>query len=214
MKFWIIGFGRVGRRAFERLQERWPEAAFAIVDPRLCAVPEGTAKVQWFKEDGVAFLSARHREVTADPSPWIVPALPRHLAYEWIVSRLEETGTVRPGRVPEALVARLPNAATGPEGQAYISSADFICPDNCREPQAACPVTRRPRSDDLHARLAELRIEGCRSVVVRSFQLAPGVGGYRGRQLAEALQTIQSHPGRYLLSTASKCHGVMHAFRT
>jgi hypothetical protein len=214
MVFWIIGFGRVGRRALERLQRKSPEADFTIVDPRLTGPPVGLKRVHWHSGDGVAFLLDRHREVATDPSPWIVPALPRHLAFKWITARLRETFTVNIRPVPAALVAQLPNTVAGPEGQAYISNADFICPDNCSEPKAKCPVTRQTRPFDLHTRLSDIRIQGYRSVVIRSFQLAPGVGGYRGRQLEEALQTIQSQPGNYLLSTASKCHGVMHAFLT
>jgi hypothetical protein len=214
MEFWIIGFGQAGRRAFKRLRRRRPDARFAIVDPLLCDQPEGLEYVHWLREDGLAFMYEHRLEIAAEPSPWIVPALPRHLAYDWIYTLLEETFAVQAKPVPATLVAQLPNAVTGSEGQAYISNADFICPENCNEPTAGCPVTRRSRHFDLHVRLADIRVEGVRSVVIRSHQLAPGVGGYRGRQLEDALQAIKASPGSYLLSTASKCHGVMHAFST
>ena len=215
MNYLIIGYGRVGRRALERLQRKSPEANFTVVDPQLAGTREGLETVCWQRADGVAFLLERRRYVTADPSPWIVPALPRHLAFEWIAAHLRrETIRFEAHSVPEDLIAQLPHAVPGPEGQAYISNADFICRENCSEPKGRCPVTGRPRPFDLYKLLAEIRWEDYRSVVVRSFQLAPGVGGFRGHHLAEALHIIQAQPGNYLLSTASKCHGVMHAFST
>lgn len=212
--YWIIGYGRVGRRALERLLRKSPDTEFIVVDTRLPGSPESFENVRWHTGDGVAFVVDRLRGVTAAPSPWIVPALPRHLAFEWFSARLGETYEVETHPVPETLVAQLPNAVVGPEGQVYISNADFICRESCSEPQGRCPVTGRPRPFDLYERLAEIRWRDYRSVVVRSFQLAPGVGGFRGHHLAEALHIIQAQSGNYLLSTASKCHGVMHAFST
>ena len=211
MVYWIIGYGRVGRRALARLQRKSPGAFFTVVDPRLSGPPEMMNNVRWYRQDGAAFLTGHHLEMTADPSPWIVPALPLHLAFEWIVARIRETGSVSTIPVPTDLVAQLPNAVVGLAGQAYVSNADFICPVNCSEPDDNCPATSQARPCDLYASLGDLRIEDWRSVVVRSHQLAPGVGGYRGCQLEEALRAIQTRPGKVLLSTASKCHGVVHA---
>jgi len=210
MEFWIIGYGRIGRRALERLQRKSPEAAFSIVDPRLEEPSERTPNVRWHGQDGVAFLAAHRWEVATAPSPWIVPALPRHLAFEWVAVHLRKTVKMVTTPVPDEVVAQLSNTVIGAEGQAYISTADFICRLDCREPRGKCPVTGAQRPFDLYRHLAGIRIEGYRSVVVRSHQLVPGVGGYRGRQLEEALQIIKTQPGHVLLSTASKCHGVMH----
>ena len=167
--------------------------------------------VHWYRREGVAFLMDHLLEMSADPSPWIVPALPLHLAFEWIVARIRKTGLVSTIPVPTNLVAQLPNAVVGPEGQAYVSNADFICPVNCSEPKDHCPATGQVKPCDLYELLGGIQIEDYRSVVVRSHQLAPGIGGYRGRQMEEALRTIQSRSGKVLLSTASKCHGGMHA---
>ena len=211
-QFWIIGFGKVGRRALERLRRKSSGAAITVVDPRYPDAPEGLPPgIDWHGEDGVAFL-VRRLAGREDPSPWIVPAVPIHLAYAWLAARLRAVGTFAPRPVPEVVAAELPNAVRGPEGQAYISIADFICPETCSEPAQKCPVTGRPRPFDLHTRLAAIRHAPYRSLVIRSFQLAPGLGGYRGRQLTEALETVRSRPGAYFLSTASKCHGVLHAF--
>jgi len=209
-QYWIIGFGKVGRRALTRLRRKSPEADITILDQGGARPPEKDRKVHWYGEDGIAFLL--HRSLHGDGSPWIVPALPHHLAYEWLAGRLREAGSIRPGAVPESVRQQLPNTITGLEGQAYISLADFICRENCNEPSKGCPITDTPRPYSLHKYLADIAPEGYRSLVIRSFQLAPGVGGYRMRQLTGALTAVQAHPGKYLFSTASKCHGVMHAF--
>ena len=211
-EFWIIGFGRVGQRALERLRRKSRGAAVTVVDPRYPDAPEALPPgIGWQGEDGVAFLLHR-LSGSEDPSPWIVPAVPIHLAYEWLAARLRAAGTFAPRPVPDPVAAELPNAVRGPEGQVFISIPDFTCPETCSEPPGKCPVTGEPRPFDLHAQLAAIRHDACRSIVIRSFQLAPGLGGYRGRQLTEALETVRSRPGAYFLSTASKCHGVLHAF--
>jgi hypothetical protein len=210
--FWIIGFGRVGRRALKRLQDRAHEADITVVDPRYSHGPTAAPdNVHWHAEDGVSFL-VRRLTRHGDPSPWIVPALPLHLAYEWLAAALTSYGRFEPMPVPEAVAAELPNAVRGPEGQLYISIADFRCPDTCSEPHGKCPVTGSPRLYDLHAHLAGLHHAVYRSLVIRSHQLAPGLGGYRARRLTDALDTVRANPSAWLFSTASKCHGVMHAF--
>jgi hypothetical protein len=211
-QFWIIGFGRVGRRALERLHGRASTAAVTVVDPCCRRPPEALPPgATWRAEEGTAFLLRRLTGREA-PSPWIVPAVPIHLAYEWLAARLRADGGFVPRPVPDVVDAGLPNAVRGPEGQVYISIADFICPDTCSEPPKRCPVTGAPRVFDLHAHLAGLRHADYRSLVVRSRQLAPGLGGFRGRQLTDALEVVRSRPGAYLFSTASRCHGVLHAF--
>jgi hypothetical protein len=213
-RFWIIGFGKVGHRAFRRLRRRFPDADITIVEPRYAGPPEDLGAVRWHAGGGIAFL-LKHPLIDEDGvSPWIVPALPHHLAYEWLAARLREHGVFNPCAVPEKVIPQLPNTFKGPEGQVYMSRADFICPENCNEPKHKCPVTGKPRPYRLYDHLGRIESESYRSVVVRSFQLAPGVGGFRGRQLTAILSAVQNLPGKYLVSTASKCHGVMHAFET
>jgi len=213
-RFWIIGFGKVGQRTYRRLHRRFSDADITIVEPRYAGPPEELGAVRWHTGDGVTFLLKHHLIDEDGASPWIVPALPRHLAYEWVADRLREDGVFKPCAVPENVIPQLPNTFKGPEGQVYMSNADFICPENCNEPKKKCPVTGKSRPYRLYSRLAQLKCEGYRSLVVRSFQLAPGVGGYRGKQLTAILSAVQNQPGIYLVSTASKCHGVMHAFET
>ena len=213
-RYWVIGFGKVGRRALDRLRRKTPAAAFSVIDPMVPATEADTGAVRWIADDGVKFLLDRELNDDGLESPWIVPALPLHLAYEWLIRRLAAYGTAFPccTAIPESVIQNLPNPARGPEGQVFISVADTLCPDNCNEPMKKCPRTGKPRPYALYEHIGNISPSSFQSVVVRSHQLAPGVGGYRGSQLTNALETILKHPGKYLFSTASRCHGVMHAF--
>jgi hypothetical protein len=46
-------------------------------------------------------------------------------------------------------------------------------------------------------------------VVVRSWQLAPGVGGYPAKYLEERLHEVSRRAGTYLVATSCRCHGVI-----
>jgi hypothetical protein len=47
--------------------------------------------------------------------------------------------------------------------------------------------------------------------VIRSWQLAPGVGGYRVAQLRASLERIERQPTKYLIATSCRCHAVIDA---
>jgi hypothetical protein len=49
--------------------------------------------------------------------------------------------------------------------------------------------------------------------VIRSRQLAPGVGGYPPAALRQAEAASLAAPRSVLLATACKCHAVIDAFR-
>ena len=65
----------------------------------------------------------------------------------------------------------------------------------------------------MYRRLAELRIYPFSSLVVRSHQLAPGVGGYRPARLKQLAVDARRRPGYLLVSTACRCHAVISSFR-
>ncbi|MEM5787960.1 MAG: hypothetical protein AAGU11_11635, partial [Syntrophobacteraceae bacterium] len=48
-------------------------------------------------------------------------------------------------------------------------------------------------------------------MVLRSWQLAPGVGGFPVVRMNEMLATVASTPGKYLIGTSCRCHGVIDA---
>jgi hypothetical protein len=212
--YWIMGAGRVGRRAVEKLLARRVASRIVLVDaaPRALA-GEFPKAVSCVCADGIAYLADRLAE-DQTRNPWIVPAVPIHLAGAWIRTRLEQEAiAVQPVEMPEALAKLLPNRFPGETGITYCSQADFRCPDDCVE-GPVCPHTGRPRPPDLYKYLQTLAISGFKVTVIRSRQLAPGLGGYRAAALCEALDAIRRRPGRHLLATACKCHGVIETFET
>jgi hypothetical protein len=114
---------------------------------------------------------------------------------------------------PHDLVTALPNPINAETGQLYISIADFICPENCPEPDQICTYTNKPRALILHKFLKSIQLKDLKSVVIRSHQLVPGVGGYKPQALYEALKEIETAQMPVLLSTACSCHAVIHTFK-
>jgi hypothetical protein len=185
-----------------------------VVDRDGDAVNEAPAggRVAVVRAEAMAYL-VEHLKPGRSAPEWIVPAVPVHVAYEWIIGRLAGEGLrVVPLTVPETVVQCLPNVFRGEAGAIYASNADFLCPDNCPEPETICTHTGKPRPCNLYEKLAEVAQPPFRAIVVRSRQLAPGVGGYRPQTLFDTLREVRKAPGPVLLSTACRCHGVMHAF--
>lgn len=212
--FWIIGAGRFGKMAAERLSARYPGASMLVVDKsedalgRLSGLP--VSKIQG---DGAAFLEDC---LQGDRNPtWIVPAVPVHLAFEWLKKKINHEFEVINIDVPGWVDGVLPNPFRAGKGVLYASYADFTCPDNCSEPGDFCTVTGKKRKGKLYRDFAGLDIDGFVSVGIRSLQLAPGVGGYAPGVLQSVLETVrQTGDGKnFLLSTACLCHGVMNAFK-
>ncbi len=206
----ILGAGRFGRLAFERLQRRRPKAAITMVDRERPAdlILDGAGARFIAAEAGTYLAAMKDLDAGTD---WIVPAVPVHVAGRWVGLKLAPEGRGRPLAIPEALLSRVPNPMRGAQGQLYVSNADFWCPDDCPEPEALCTVTGKPRPQVMYTHLARLAIPGFTPVVVRSRQLAPGVGGFRPADLHDALARVRAASGPVLLATACKCHGVIEA---
>ncbi|MBU0988111.1 MAG: potassium transporter, partial [Proteobacteria bacterium] len=115
--------------------------------------------------------------------------------------------------VPPKLAETLLNPIRGKNKEVYTSIADFICPADCPAPAEICTHTQKPRSAKLNRVLQAIQYDDYASVVVTSRQLGPGVGGYTPQDLFRALNAVIAAKNRILLSTACRCHGVMHAFR-
>ena len=206
-EIWIIGVGRFGQIAFHRLSKADKKRHFVLVDPvaeNLQKFKDSTARAE--ASDGIEFLE---NHLTDGRKPdWIVPALPVHLAAEWFLLRL---GPTRLKRIPlpSELDLLVPNPIRGAEGNLYVSHADFRCPDDCEEPRDICKITRKMRHQNMYDLLLNLSIEPFNSLNIRSYQLGPGIGGYRAEQLLELKVTVEQTTGPVLLSTACRCHGVI-----
>ena len=66
----------------------------------------------------------------------------------------------------------------------------------------------------MHDLLKHLDLEGFGTHVIRSRQLAPGLGGYRFKELLDLREKMMAEePARWILATACRCHGVLTAFQ-
>lgn len=206
----ILGAGHFGRHAAERLTRRFPHADFLAVDLRSEKI-EAVARDVGLPvrvEDALSYL------LTASlvDNVWVIPAVPLHVALRWTIANLAGYGHAEILPVPETVDAQVPNPYRMESGTLYASFATFICPDTCNEPDEICTHTREPRRGNLFQVLEGIRVPDYKVVVVRSWQLAPGVGGYPMGYLRGKLAEIQRQPASYLMATSCRCHGVIDAF--
>ena len=204
---WIIGVGQFGYIAFQGLSETGKDRHFVLVDPLeknllKCEGPTTTLEVS----DGMDFFQ-KHLKKGRQPD-WIIPALPVHLAAEWILLHL---GSENLRRIPLSsnIKTLVPNPIRGIEGNLYVSHADFQCPADCDEPRDICTVTREIRKQNMFELLENLEFEPFKTLSIRSHQIGPGIGGYRPQKLWELLENVKRSMGPIALSTACRCHGVM-----
>jgi len=213
MNVLILGAGKFGLHALKHMGALASTTAMTIVEKRryLCM----SLKMQDFNSfcaDGIDYLADNLNQ--PEDFDWIVPAIPVHVAFEWVKRKLPETKTVKVLGVPDKIRQRLPNLMNADDQGVFMSNADFLCPVNCSEPDETCTYTGKPRPRLLFRELASIRHRGFCSIVVQSKQLAPGIGGYETQALFRALRLVSESNTPVLLSTACKCHGVMHAFKT
>jgi hypothetical protein len=204
---WIIGGGTFGLRAAESMN-RSGQNDLLVIEKSPSKCRELPARgIPCVCDDGVRFL-VEHL-TRPKRNLWVVAAAPLHVAFEWAAARLAPTATVVRLPVPESITARLPNLFRGHSGDVYASNADFICPPNCSEAGRVCTVTGRKRPRIMHAFIAGLAAEDVKILVVRSFQLAAGVGGLRATDLHKIWEEIRTATGPILLATACRCHAVL-----
>jgi hypothetical protein len=204
----VLGAGRFGRLAAERLKRRFPEALLSITDRDAARVDAITRDLGI---DGRVEDSIRSISGISPDDLWLIPAVPVHVGFEWTLNELSRVAEVRRLPVPEEIGLKVPNPVHAPSGTLYASFATFVCPDYCSEPEEICTHTGKLRPGNLYEVFSGLPASGFDVAVLRSWQLAPGVGGYPGRSLRELLAAIGSKPGRYLVATSCRCHGVMDA---
>ena len=209
-RFWVMGAGRFGQIAVNRILRHFPQAHITVVD-RESLMPAAD-RVTMVRAEGVEWLVDALQEGRA--VDMVVPAIPSHVAYEWMVQHLKRQFTILPLEPDDHLLSRLPHPIRGSAGRIYVSHADFICPDSCAEPENICTHTGKPRPRDLFRLLADLDTVKVQPVVLRSFQLLPGVGGLYPHHLQRALDSVIAHQRQPLMiATACRCHGVLDLIR-
>jgi hypothetical protein len=206
----ILGAGKFGRLALKRLTRQDAAASFVVVDQDPAALARkldglpGRTPVQ---AEAVGFLVQHLRG--DDRWDWIIPMVPVHVAFQWLLAGPLAGSAWQPAAAPERLAGLIPGARRGPYGELYLSRAQHLCPDDCAEPEV-CPVTGESRDLPLHQELAALKLAGYEIRVIPSRQLAPGVGGYPPWRLLDLARDMGTLGGNVLIATACRCHGVIH----
>ncbi|MEW5920019.1 MAG: hypothetical protein AB1796_03500 [Bacillota bacterium] len=209
----VIGCGYFGCRAVQALK-RLPLNSLVIAvdrdEGRLLSVKATADRIH--HGDGVQFFAKLTGPQAA--AWWIVPALPLHLAADWLLQVFNETEGVERARklpVPADFDPKGTLQHRTPGGTLYCSLGNLVCPEDCPEPEGYCHATGQLRPAPLYRILAETPCPGYRSLVLRSRLIVPGVGGYPFADLL-ALQTeLTGSVGSYLISTACTCHAVTDA---
>jgi len=203
----VLGAGRFGARAV-RILSRQPGRTLWVVDrdeERLQTTEK--VPVRPIHEDGIDFLVSWIDRLS--PETMIVPAIPIHVAAEWLVRSAQSTHQARVVPVPEDVRPFLPHTWVTENGSLLVSYADFLCPDDCPEPEDGCTVTGEIRTP-LYQVMADLKVPGFSVHVIQSRQLAPGLGGYAAADLLRLRKEVLGSPkAKRLIGTACRCHGTM-----
>jgi len=205
----IIGCGHFGSQAVKKLFQKDSQSKIIVVDKSKKALQKVSClPIQTAVCDGTLYLNQFLSE--GRKANYIIPALPLHLVFEFILSQLKPLGGKRRS-VPT--LSGLPNAIMGKTGDLYTSLANFLCSEDCPEPTHYCTITKKRRLTPLYKILNDLK-GNFESKVVRSQQLGPGVGGFQPIALLDLLEGIKKKKKSdqvILISTASRCHGVTSA---
>ena len=208
--FWILGAGRFGSLAVQRILAQKEVSRLVVVDRDVHVSEKLREKpIEKVEQDAIDFLV----HYPGLGSEWIVPAIPVHVAFAWLCRQLTKKGTVTPLAAPSVHDQQSPNPMRGKGGVLYTSFATFRCPDDCDEPEEMCSVTRESRETNLYDRIQQIEVQDYKTLVVRSHQLAPGVGGYQLSVLWRVLEEARSTEKDIIVSTACRCHGVINALR-
>ncbi len=205
--FWIIGGGQFGRRAVELLKKDAPAGKIIVVDKiPIRNLPDG---IEMICADGITWLTEHFTPDAAVDK--IIPALPVHLAADWLKTQLINKHTiVHPAEITDAQLCHFPHPMRINPSRIVMSHADFICPPNCSEPGDLCTYTGKKRPTSLYRLLETMVIGNFVPLIVRSRQFHSGVGGFFPEDLWHLLERARLLPGTPLLiGTACKCHGVV-----
>jgi hypothetical protein len=195
--------------AAERLTRRFTDADFLVIDERSdrLAALAGDLGVRTAASDAIRYLADRD----FNDDLWIVPAVPVHAAFQWLLRGTELSSRAASIPVPELVDSQVPNPYRVTDGTVYASYATFLCPDACSEPEDRCTHTGQPRLGNLFDDLSRISVPDFQVSVLRSWQLAPGVGGYTAGQLGQFRRRVLRRKGGHIVATSCRCHGVINA---
>lgn len=200
----ILGAGKFGSSAAVKIAERWPDCSIRISDIKT-RIDDSLPGEHFPATEAMDLMNDYLKKGITDDI--VVPCIPVHAAFNWVLSHL---GFCIP--VPVQLMEELPGAIAGKDGCIYSSLSNFTCPEDCTEPGDRCPVTNRKREAPLFEIISSLSVHSYTIIALRSAQLLPGTGAFTSGVLFELLDLVRKKRGRFLIATASKCHGVIHGF--
>lgn len=160
-----------------------------------------------------------------EPDDAIVPSpLMPHLMAEWLIRWARRQ---RPDRavslVPVDQPIGTPYDVQPPDGNRYVSFADWLCPTHCVEPHV-CPITRGPRTWEMAdavtsyvARRGRTRpMVGPALFITRHRAFGVGMFDVAEARTARALLVgalTQADEPDLLVGTISSCHGALSCLR-
>jgi len=204
--FYVAGAGRFGRQAVSKLLQLRPGARVFVIEKDASTAEKLPAEMPALETqpviaDAVEYLSSRV-EAIGGGDVWIIPTVPLHLAAA-IIRRLTGRVSLQWGEIP-----LLPHGFLGPNGELYSSLADFTCPEDCPQPVDHCYTTGESREKSLVQILEDISYHNYPSLVLRSRQLAPGVGGFQVAAIRKLFEQLNNISGPLVFSAACLCHGV------
>ncbi len=211
-KIWILGGGKFGTLALERIMHHLPGVEITLIDNGEQEKSTNFRAVKVIHEDAIRWLVEHmHKDGDVDI---IIPAIPVHVVAEWLKSKWRGKNKVLPFPLPNHFLEKLPHTLPNGRSTIYVSHANFLCPDDCGEPEKYCTVTGRDRGEDLYRLLELTGTHDCPALVIRSYQLYPGVGGIYPKDMWALWEYIQKTGGKPLaIATACRCHGVVDGLR-
>jgi hypothetical protein len=206
----ILGAGRFGGRAARILASEGKRSVW-LVDPSSESLDQTAGlPVKRIRAEGVGFLVEWSDRIPDEAT--VVPALPVHLSALWLC---RAPGSRLKGRIvdmPESVKPGSAHTWKAEDGTLLVSFADFLCPEDCPEPEGYCTVTGERRPIPMFGLLRSLSAPGFIVHVIRSRQLAPGLGGYKFHELRRMLDRVEdAGPSDWLIGTACRCHGALTA---
>ena len=210
----ILGAGKFGRLALQRLARQDAAASFLVVDrdpEALSAARDlGIPGFAGVASEAVAFLAANLKEEA--PWDWLIPMVPVHVAWAWLLAGpLKGWETVA---APEVLEDVGPVCFRGPEGQLYFSRAAHLCPDDCSRAGFGLPGERRvPGGAAVCGTGSPEAARAVPSGWLAAGNWPPGWGAIRPEELLALARELAGMNGRILIATACRCHGVVHGLR-
>ncbi|MEM1658818.1 MAG: hypothetical protein QXX87_05080 [Candidatus Jordarchaeales archaeon] len=138
----------------------------------------------------------------------VFPTAPIHVVASLVA---EKCGMLEWREALESLASRIPPSVIVSKEKATLVTSynkGAVCKPKCTAPEV-CPVTGLKKPCTMYELLKSAVPEG---IILRSYQLEPGLGALRGDELLETLKTCERND-RVIIGTACECHGVITALR-